>query len=238
MLDTGYGAYYDDVLRLFAALDLDIPAKLTRILLSHGDTDHSGASGYFKVPVHMHRAAAETIRTDNRAWGSPKEKVILETIYSKMIAAFSRFRQPEADLIRFISEDEKGHRGIFPMMGIVDIGDLRFEVLESLGGHQLGSIFLYNPERGYLFTADSLIYLKGLTPERTRYNKIADYLMTSVNVSSDTARNERNALLEIAADYRKQNGSPCIVFGGHGPFAVEVDGVLHAYELPVTRMYP
>ena len=238
MLDTGYGAYYADVIHLFASLGLDIPAKLTRIILSHGDTDHSGASGYYAVPVHMHRTAAETIRADNRAWGSPKEKVILETVYSKMIATFSRFRQPEPHLIRFMPEDAAGHRSIFPMIGAVDIGDLRFEVLESLGGHQVGSIFLYNPEHGYLFTADSLIYLKGLTPERTRYNKIADYLMTSVNVSSDTARNERNALLEIAADYRKQSGSPCIVFGGHGPFAVEIDGALHAYELPVTRRYP
>lgn len=227
MLDTGYGAHHPDLMRLFSAVQLQISPKLSKILLSHGDTDHCGAAGFFDVPIHMHSTAWETIRSENRAWGSPREDMLLETVYSKMIAAFSKVRPPVERNISLLATQYIGSEGAFRIMTLLDIGDLQFEVLESLGGHQVGSIFLFCKASGFLFTADSLVPVHAISPERTRYNRVADFLMTSVNVDSETAGKERRALLEIAAQYRRKNHAPCTVFCGHGPICIEQDGQLH-----------
>ena len=230
LLDTGYGVYYPDLMRLFSALGFDIAKKLTGIVLSHGDADHSGGAGLYRVPVLMHRAALETLRTENRAWGSHREAMILETVYSKMIGLISQCNPPSEQHIRYIEHKKNRRRGVFPVMDDLDIGDLSFEILESLGGHQVGEVVLFCPAKGFLFTADSLLHLEALSAARTQYNRVADFLMTSVNVNSDIARKERRGLMEIAADYYRAAGNPCLIFGGHGPICVEKEGRLHAVE--------
>ena len=70
---------------------------------------------------------------------------------------------------------------------------MEFEVLESLGGHLHGQVFLLFPAEGILFSADSLIGFDSLTPEREEFNIPAKNLMTSVNVDSEKAGQEGKA---------------------------------------------
>jgi glyoxylase-like metal-dependent hydrolase (beta-lactamase superfamily II) len=120
-------------------------------------------------------------------------------------------------------------RSIFPVLMTVRIGDLELEVLEGLGGHTFGQIYLYSGSDGLLFTADAVINFSSLTPERAAYNSLADFLVTSVNVDSDLARKERRALLELAAE-TDQNLVPrqkrCRICGGHGAVSVLENGKL------------
>ena len=61
-------------------------------------------------------------------------------------------------------------RGIFPVMGTISIGDLDLEILEGLGGHTWGQIYLYSEKEGLLFAADSVINFSSLTKERADYS--------------------------------------------------------------------
>ena len=77
---------------------------------------------------------------------------------------------------------------------------LEFEALAGMGGHMHGEIFYLCPEEGLLFPEDAMINFRSLSPDRTEYNVLADYLMTSVNVDSKLAREERNALLSLISE--------------------------------------
>ena len=138
-----------------------------------------------------------------------------------MINLFSKFNSRSR--MECFSKTDGRMRGIFPVMGTISIGDLDLEILEGLGGHTWGQIYLYSVKEGLLFAADSVINFSSLTKERADYSSLAAFLVTSVNVDSDLAKKERMALLEIAyqTDLKlAPKGKRCLICGGHGAVSV------------------
>jgi hypothetical protein len=77
-----------------------------------------------------------------------------------------------------------------------------------------------------LFAADTIINFSSLTPERSAYNALPDFLVVSVNVDSELARKERKALFDLIAATDaalRPQGKRCLVCGGHGAVSV-LDG--------------
>ena len=227
MIDTGYGIYHQDIMAMLSRYGLGDVSRLSRIIVTHADADHCGAAGFFTVPVFMHTGTLEIIRTNNRGYGSRNEDSVLEAFYTKMINLFSKFNTPSD--IRCFEGPSGAIRGIFPVIGTLEIGSIVFEVLESLGGHTFGQIFLYSREEGLLFAADSVINFASLSKERADYSSLAAFLVTSVNVDSERATKERRALLELAKEtdeYLKKSGKRCLICGGHGAVSVLENGKL------------
>ena len=229
MIDTGYGIYHRDVMTMLSSFGLGDTRRFTQLVITHADADHSGAGGFFDVPARMHEGTLAIIRTNNRAYGSRNEHSVLEAFYTKMVNLFSRFTPSEK--IECFTRKEGVSRGIFPCMGTIRIGDVELEVLDGLGGHTFGQIYLYSPKHGLLFAADSVINFTSLTPERATYSSLAAFLVTSVNVDSDLAKKERRALLDLAAETDRAisgSGRRCLICGGHGAVSVLEDGKLVA----------
>lgn len=234
LIDTGYGIYHRDVMTMLSRYGLGDEHRFSRVIISHADADHCGAGGFFPAPAYMHEGTLAIIRENNRAYGSRSEHSVLEAFYTKMINLFSGFHPSET--ITCFEKSEASSRGIFPCMGTVKIGDVELEVLDGLGGHTYGQIFLYSKTAGLLFPADSLINFSSLTPERATYSSLAAFLITSVNVDSDLAKKERYALLDLAADTDRKlsaSGRRCLVCGGHGAVSVVNEGKL----VPFGEMY-
>jgi glyoxylase-like metal-dependent hydrolase (beta-lactamase superfamily II) len=230
MIDTGYGIYHDPVMTMLAHYGLGDVRKLSRIIVTHADADHCGAAGFFSVPVFMHEGTLDIIRTNNRAYGSRSDHSNLDEFYTKMINLFSKFNTP-AD-IRCFGPLAGTTRGIFPVIGTCSIGDVELEILDGLGGHTHGQVFLYSKGHGLLFAADSVINFASMTKERADYSSLAAFLVTSVNVDSEYARKERKALLELAEETNRElskTGRTCLICGGHGAVSV-----LEAGKLAVT----
>jgi hypothetical protein len=85
---------------------------------------------------------------------------------------------------------------------------------------------LYSRDHGLLFTADSVINFSSLTKERADYSSLAAFLVTSVNVDSTNARNERKGLLDLARETDttlEDTGRRCLICCGHGAVSV-LDG--------------
>jgi glyoxylase-like metal-dependent hydrolase (beta-lactamase superfamily II) len=227
MIDTGYGIYHKDVMKMFSHYGLGDERRFSQLIISHADADHCGAGEFFPAEALMHTGTRDIIKTNNRAYGSRSEHSVLEAFYTKMINLFSQF-SPSKN-ITCLPPAGTTKRSIFPVLMTVRIGDLELEVLEGLGGHTFGQIYLYSGSDGLLFTADAVINFSSLTPERAAYNSLADFLVTSVNVDSDLARKERRALLELAAE-TDQNLVPrqkrCRICGGHGAVSVLENGKL------------
>ncbi len=221
LIDTGYGIYFPDVRMMLERYGIGKPSDISRIIITHADGDHCGGAGYFSAQSFMHKTTLGIVKENNRAYGTRSDKLILETFYTKMVNLFSLFKPPE-NIVLFPTIPV-GHRGIFPILATVEIGGISFEVLESLGGHIGGQIYLFSEESGLLFAADSIINIASLTPERMAYNSLAEFLVASVNVNNEVAKKERGALLELAAatDAKlKESGKRCIICGGHGAVSV------------------
>ena len=235
MIDTGYGIYHEDAMRMFQHYGIGDPGKIHRIYITHADADHCGAGGLFDAKAYTHTGSLEIIREANRAYGSRSESSILEEVYTTIINLFSHFTPPKDPEV--FPAERIGTRSIFPVLARFTVHDLEFEVLESLGGHMHGQVYLFCSTHGIIFTADTLINFGSLDEDRKRYNSLADFLVTSVNVDSDCARRERKALLELIRDIDKElapTGRRCLVACGHGAVSVLEDGRLEAVG-PVER---
>ncbi|HSV42433.1 MAG TPA: MBL fold metallo-hydrolase, partial [Methanomassiliicoccales archaeon] len=154
MIDTGYGIYHRDVVRMLAHQGHADLSKLGSIYLTHADADHAGAAGWFRTTCHAHPGTVRIIETANRAYGSSSESSVLEEVYTKLINLFSEFHPPlDIEVIEGTSDPICG----FPVIGRFRVGDVEFKVLESLGGHQHGQVFFLSESHGLLFSGDSLI---------------------------------------------------------------------------------
>lgn len=232
MIDTGYGIYQPDVINMFQHYGLGDLNLLKRIYVTHADADHCGAAGCFSAPCYLNKETLKITRETSRAYGSSNQGCILEEVYTKMINLFSRFTPP-SNVILFpnfpVQDGEIKKRGAFPVIASFRIGDLEFEALKGLGGHMHGEVFYLCPEEGLIFPQDAVINFKSLSPERTEYNILADYLMTSVNVDSSLAKEERNALLSLIKELDSElikKGKKCLICCGHGSISVLENGKL------------
>jgi glyoxylase-like metal-dependent hydrolase (beta-lactamase superfamily II)/uncharacterized protein with ACT and thioredoxin-like domain len=235
MIDTCYGIYYQDIVNMLQHYGLGDLSRLKRVYITHADADHCGAAGFFPAPSYLNRETLLVMRETSRAYGSSNQGCILEEVYTKIINLFSRFTPP-SNIMLFpdISQSDEPieKRGSFPVIARFQIGDLNFEALEGLGGHMHGELFYLCPEVGLLFPQDAVINFKSLSPERTEYNVLADYLMTSVNVDSKLAREERNALLSLISEINEKlikRGKKCLICCGHGSISVFEGGKLVEY---------
>jgi glyoxylase-like metal-dependent hydrolase (beta-lactamase superfamily II) len=230
MVDTGYGIYCPDVIAMFRHYGLGDGTKLKRLVITHADADHCGAGGFYDAMAYMHPGTLAEIETSDRAYGSPAEGSVLETVYTTMINLFSRFNPPARVTLFNGPNGEK--RGIFPVLERFTFGGRTFEVLESFGGHVHGLVYLFCPEEGVLLTSDTVINFGSLTEKRKAYNSLADFLVTSVNVDSATARKERHALMDLAASVDldlAEKGKRCLICGGHGAVSVLENGKLQVF---------
>jgi len=227
MIDTGYGIYHSDVMAMLSRYGMSDPKKITRIVVTHADADHCGASGFFPAPVLMHSSTLDIIRTNNRAYGSRSDHSSLDEFYTKMINLFSKFNTPKN--IECLSVPTGTTRGIFPVIGAVSIGDVDLEILDGLSGHTAGQVFLYSQKYGLLFAADSVINFSSLSKKRADYSSLAAFLVTSVNVDSDSAKKERKGLIELVQEtdaHLAPYGRRCLICGGHGAVSVLENGKL------------
>jgi glyoxylase-like metal-dependent hydrolase (beta-lactamase superfamily II) len=229
LVDTGYGIYHDDVVHMLADHGINDLSLIRRVFISHADADHSGGAGLFEAESFAHPGTVDIVERSNRAYGSKLQSSVLEEVYTRLINMFSDFRPPS----KFsLLESDLGARGPFRIVARDRFAGMEFEVLESLGGHLHGQIFLLFPEEGILFSADSLIGFDSLTPEREEFNILAKNLMTSVNVDSEKASQERKGLLALASQIDRElapSGKRCIICGGHGAISVLESGKLKTH---------
>ncbi|WP_243669328.1 MBL fold metallo-hydrolase [Methanoculleus chikugoensis] len=94
MIDTGYGIYHEDAVRMFRHYGLGDLGNIRRIYITHADADHCGAGGLFDAKAYTHTGSLEIIRRANRAYGSRSESSILEEVYTTVINLFSHFTPP------------------------------------------------------------------------------------------------------------------------------------------------
>lgn len=146
-----------------------------------------------------------------------REQTALHLGYSKISQIISGYMCPDVNKLQILdSNTPKEHNSLIPI-GSLTIGDLNFIIFEGSGGHLYGEMIYVCREAGILFTGDILVNISGFSKERAEFNSLAPYLMKSVNVDSEKAREMRTQVMALIEEISKENMKPCIVCGGHGP---------------------
>ncbi|MBI5057367.1 MAG: MBL fold metallo-hydrolase [Nitrospirae bacterium] len=222
MIDSGHGIYYEDIKRLLKNKSLD-PAKVKRIFVTHPDTDHAGASGYFEdefgARIFMHPGSDDVISNMNRAHGISGGLLDLNKYYTRLSVKFTACKFPMR--VHHLATDKLGRIGGFKIIDTFEIGDLRFDVLESHGGHTAGLVFYLNREYGLIFTSDFLLNIQSLSPEEKEHMSIYRYLLTNPNSNSNIYKEETAALKQLIESLNRElkrfSRAVCI-FPGHGEY--------------------
>ena len=221
IIDSGYGYYYNDTKLMLTNLGLGGYSKVKKIICTHADADHCGATGYFNVPTYMHPLSKQILDNGIRCFGVKTRNEVLERSYTTTINTLSQLCISKS-IELFNTQSTKKH-GLFPIIDKFEFGNLSFEVWESLGGHVAGQVFLYEKNEGLLFTSDALINFNSLTQTRKEYCSIADEHVCSVNVNSEVSRTERYELMRIAKEIDEslnKIGKRLLICCGHGAISI------------------
>ena len=207
-IDCCFSCYGEELLKIIRREFPDFDHRERVLLLSHADVDHAGNTAWFER-VYASENACENLRREAQKLPAWREENPLHSPYVKISKFLSHYAVPDS---RKLCSLGTGKSGDLPFARLQDfsIGPLRFEIYEGNGGHVKGEIIAMERKLRLVFTGDILVNIKGFLPEQAQFNRLAPYLMTSVDTAPEHARQERGALMELL------NGEKWHVFGGHG----------------------
>lgn len=225
LIDTGYAIYADEILCVLKKLIPDWESRTKKVCITHADVDHCGL--LYKLnnaQIIVNRKSAENFKRQSDRLPDYREQTELHLGYSKISQIISGYVVPDVTKLKILDSDTpKDHNSLIPIGNLV-IGDMNFTILEGSGGHLYGEMIYVCREAGIVFTGDILVNISGFSQERVEFNSLAPYLMKSVNVNSQKAKEMRQQVLTLIQAISDQNMKPCIICGGHGPVSELVDG--------------
>ena len=208
-LDSGFPCYRRELWSLLEREIPDFKERRKELILSHADVDHAGLADLFDK-VYVNRKCYDNFAAENRGRAALREENPVHAPYIRISKILSGYRPPRLEMMEIIGERDHGNDAPLAFIGTVDIGPWSFEVYEGCGGHVRGEMIWLEPGEKMAFTGDIFVNIKGFTAEQAEFNRLAPYLMTSVDTDPEAARRERKAFLKLLdpGDWR--------IFGGHG----------------------
>ncbi len=179
------------------------------VVITHADVDHCGMLSTFEN-AYMSLKAYENFARERAGTDNFREENPFHAPYVRISKILSDYAPPDARNMRVIGGSSEPVNGLLERIGSFCWADLDFEVYEGAGGHVRGEIVLVERRLRIAFTGDIFVNIKGFLPVQAQYNRLAPYLMTSVDTDPARAARERQAVFEVLGQGR------WTVFGGHG----------------------
>ena len=192
-IDSGFACYAPEMVallrRLFPGFD-EIPRQ---ILITHPDMDHCGLLNLFDE-VYVSPDARRNFEWERSGEPNFRERNPAHAPYCVISRILSGYLPPELSRLRVVADGPGGSDGPLCFAGTFEFAGLRFDLYRGNGGHAPGEIAIVCPAERLLFSGDIVVNIGGFTREQAAFNRLAPYLMTSVNMDSPRASLEREAL--------------------------------------------
>ena len=209
VVDGGLYSYQAETL---AALQKEYPDFLKReraLLLTHADVDHCALNDFFKT-IYVSRESAQNFQSELRGEESLREKNPVHAPYARISKVLSGYHPPQDCNLFVIGERKTDDEELLSFLGDLKLGGFVFEVYEGAGGHVPGELVFVERMCRVLFTGDIFVNVKDQIPTQQKFNKLAPYLMISVDTNPELARKEREAIFSLLEP------GEWLLFGGHG----------------------
>lgn len=192
-VDSGFAIYAPEMVallrRLFPAYD-DMPRSM---LISHPDMDHCGLLTMFDE-IHVCHSAYLHFEMENNGEPNFRERNPAHAPYCAISRILSCYLPPEMTHLYIIDQVQPDASDPLAYIGTFSWQGKKFDFYRGNGGHVEGEVAIVCEEDKLVFTGDITVNIKGFSPEQAAFNRLAPYLMTSVNMDSARATIERKAL--------------------------------------------
>lgn len=209
MVDSGFACYQRLTMRRLRALFPGFDERPKELLLTHADCDHCGLVSQFGV-IHLSRRSAECFAAEREGRPNVREMNRNTLPYSRLSKIITEYRTPMASQLHVLNTLPEDDEKPLSLIGHFAFADLRFDVYQGNGGHLPGEIVLVDEEHRIALTGDDYVNVHGYTPAQREFNRLAPYLMTSVNENSQKARAILNELR------LRLDGQGYVILPGHG----------------------
>lgn len=194
-IDSGFALYAPEMVALLRRLFPDFDETPRRIAITHPDMDHCGLLNLFDE-IYAASVARRHFELENRGEPNFREQNPAHAPYCAISRILSGYLPPETShLLPLDGEAEPTDAPLSPA-GSFDFAGLRFDLYHGNGGHAAGEVALVCAREKLVFSGDIVVNISGFTREQAAFNRLAPYLMTSVNMDSRKASLERGALLD------------------------------------------
>ena len=197
MIDCGFSCYKEEMLAVFRNLFPNFDKMKKSLILTHPDIDHCGLMHLFDT-VYVSADAYRNFEAERAGEANFREKNPLHAPYCRISRILSRYPGTDLHNLVILGADRVGDP--LTEIGTFDFHGLRFDLYAGNGGHNRGEIVLCNEENKLVFTGDIMVNIKGFRKEQAAFNALAPYLMTSVNMDSPLASEERKAVMAQFSD--------------------------------------
>lgn len=207
-VDSGFSCYADELWECLAEEIPDFAERPKELLLTHADLDHTGCIERFDR-VYLSRGAYGSFQREYQGEHALREENPTHAPYVRIAKILSGYHPPRMDHLVIVGEQACGEKTLCPV-GQLSLHGLNFRLFEGQGGHVAGELVFVEETERLVFTGDIFVNIRGFSKEQASFNRIAPYLMTSVDTDPDMAREEREELRRILEP------GHWIVCGGHG----------------------
>jgi len=145
--------------------------------------------------IYVSKDAYQNFLDENNSRPNFREQYLAHEPYVKISKILSNYIPPKMDSLVVI---DNGNTNFMDFIGKIDFEGLAFNFYLGNGGHSKGEVFIKLDN--IYFTGDILVNPAGYTDEQKEFNKLAPYLMTSVNMNSELAKKERLELEKLIKD--------------------------------------
>lgn len=209
VIDSGFECYREDTHALLRELFDGFDQRPRELLLTHADCDHTGLHELFSV-IHLSRRSLDSFLREARGEPNDREQNSKTLPYCRLSKMIAGYHTPALDKLRAIDTLEADPAQPLSLIGRFAFADLRFDVYQGNGGHLPGEIVLIDEENRVAATGDDYVNIHGYLPAQAAYNRLAPYLMTSVNEDSAKAK----AILKEL--FARLDGKGYVILPGHG----------------------
>lgn len=207
-VDSGFACYRMEMQLLLHQLFPTWNSRHKVLLLTHGDVDHCGLTDLFDE-VYCSQRCLENFQHECAGLPAIREENPLHEPYVRISKLLTAYRPPEIDH-RFHAFCGNSCNDVFSTGVPLNIDPFSFVAYEGRGGHVAGEVLYIDSVHHLAFSGDIFVNLKGFTPEQAQFNRLAPYLMTSVDTDPTLAKAERDAFRTLLTPGTWQ------ICGGHG----------------------
>lgn len=208
-VDGGFRLYADETAVCIKKLVPDFECVKKSMLLTHADVDHCGIADCFDEII-LNRKMYDNFASEVAGEDNIREKNPLHSPYIRISKLLSAYRTPELSKMRIFGGSGDKLNGLTEYIGIINVYGLELEAYEGCGGHVAGEMIYVERRLRLVFTGDVFVNIKGFSREQAQFNRLAPYLMSSVDTDPAAAAREREAVFALLG------AGEWTLFCGHG----------------------